>query len=83
LRWTPEQIGAAVGAANGSVEEIDAVSTEEIADAEDRLSDFDANDPADAREQEIELRNDTIDELVDQAQEFSDEGIDTDGHDRG
>jgi N utilization substance protein A len=43
----------------------------------------DANDAADAREAGIELNNDTVDQLVAETQEVSDEGIDTDGHDRG
>ena len=80
---TPEEILAAEAASAGSIEEVDEVSTEDIAAAEDRLSENDANDSNDAREAEIELRNDTMDELVDQAQEFSDEGIDSDDHDRG
>ena len=80
---TPEEILAAEAAATGSIEEVDEVSTEDIAAAEERLSDSDANDPADAREAEIEQRNDTVDELVDQAQEVSEETIDSDDHDRG
>ena len=36
----------------------------------------------DAREAGIELDNDTVDELVDQAQEVSDEGIDDGERDR-
>jgi len=60
----------------GSAEEIDDFSTEDIIDAEDRLSANDANDDSDARESIIEMDNDTIDELVDQAQEHSEEGID-------
>ena len=40
------------------------------------------NDAADAREERIEMRNDSIDRLVDDAQDYSDEGIDSDGHDR-
>ena len=43
----------------------------------------DANDDADAREEQIELQNDEVDNLAAQANEVSDEGIDTDGHDRG
>ena len=73
---TPEEIIAAQAAESGSAEEIDEFSTEDIADAEDILSDNDANDANDAREAGIEMDNDTIDELVDQAQETSDEGID-------
>jgi len=73
---TPEEIIAAEGAEAGSVEEINDFSTEDIASAEDALSDIDANDASDAREAGIELDNDTVDELVDQAQESSSEGID-------
>jgi N utilization substance protein A len=76
MSHTPEEIIAAEGAESGSVEEINALSTEDIAAAEDALSDDDANDASDAREAGIELDNDTIDELVDQAQENSSEGID-------
>ena len=47
-----------------------------------RSSDIDANDANDAREAGIELDNDTVDELVDQAQEVSDEGIDDGERDR-
>jgi N utilization substance protein A len=76
MSHTPEEIIAAEGAESGSVEEINVLSTEDIAAAEDHLSDDDANDSNDAREASIELDNDTIDELVDQAQENSSEGID-------
>jgi transcription termination/antitermination protein NusA len=79
---TPEEILAAEGEANGEVTEVDEFSTEDIAAAEDAISSSDANDAADAREEAIELDNDTVDTLVDEAQEFSDEGID-DGQDRG
>jgi N utilization substance protein A len=83
MTHTPEEILAAEAAAAGGAREIDELSTEDIADAEDALSESDANDDADAREEAIETDNDTIDELVDEAQEVSDEGIDTDGHERG
>jgi N utilization substance protein A len=79
MSHTPEEIIAAEGAEGaeaGSVEEVDTLSTEDIAAAEDILSANDANDSNDAREAGIELDNDTIDELVDQAQENSSEGID-------
>jgi N utilization substance protein A len=76
MSLTPEEIIAAEGTEAGSVEEINALSTEDIAEAEDELSDADANDASDAREAGIEMDNDTIDELVDQAQEHSEEGID-------
>ena len=58
-----------------------AISTEEIGEAEESISD--AFSDADARAEKIELQNDAVDELANQAQEISDEGIDGDGHDRG
>ena len=73
---TPEEILAEQAANAGSAEEISEFSTEDIAAAEDELSLIDANDDNDAREAGIELDNDTLDELVDQTQEVSDEGID-------
>lgn len=80
---TPEEILASQAADAESAQEISEFSTEDIIDAEDRLSSIDANDDSDAREAGIELDNDTVDELVDQAQESSDEGIDNDRSDRG
>ncbi len=79
---TPEEILAGRAADAGSAEEVSAFSTEDIAEAEDESSDIDANDDNDAREAGIELDNDTVDELVDQAQEVSDEGIDDVERDR-
>jgi transcription termination/antitermination protein NusA len=79
---TPEEILADRAARSGEAEEVNDFSTEDIAAVEDAISDSDANDANDAREEGIELDNDTVDELVDQAQEFSDEGID-EGRDRG
>jgi N utilization substance protein A len=76
MSHSPEEILADEAAMAGGVEEIDAFSTEDIVDAEDRLSANDANDDNDAREAVIEMDNDTVDELVDQAQENSEEGID-------
>jgi N utilization substance protein A len=80
---SPEEILAGQAADAGSAEEISEFSTEDIAAVEDELSSSDANDANDAREADIELENDTVDELVEQAQEVSDEGIDNSGHDRG
>jgi N utilization substance protein A len=74
---TPEEILAAEAAAAGGARELDEFSTEDIAEAEDALSESDANDDADAREEAIEADNDTVDELVDEAQEVSGEGIDS------
>ena len=79
---TPEEILAAEAGDGSEATEISELSTEDIADAEDALSRSDANDSADAREERIEMDNDTVDTLVDDAQDYSDEGIDTDGHDR-
>jgi N utilization substance protein A len=73
---TPEQIISEEAADAGEVEEVDEVSTEDIASVEDELSTIDANDENDAREEGIELENDTVDQLVEEAQEVSDEGID-------
>jgi len=73
---TPEEILAEQAADAGSAEEISDFSAEDLVDVEDELSSIDANDESDAREAFIELNNDTVDELVDQAQEVSDEGID-------
>jgi N utilization substance protein A len=79
---SPEEILAGQAADAGSAEEVNEFSTEDIAEAEDESSDIDANDDNDAREAGIELDNDTVDELVDQAQEVSDEGIDDGERDR-
>ena len=79
---TPEELLAA-DADQGEAEELKGLSTEDIADAEELESASDAFSDADAREEQIELQNDAIDELANQAQEISDEGIDGDGHDRG
>ena len=79
---SPEEILAGQAADAGSAEEVSEFSTEDIAEAEDESSDIDANDENDAREAGIELDNDTVDELVDQAQEVSDEGIDDVERDR-
>ncbi len=78
---TPEEILAAQAGNGGEAYEVDDISTEELAAREDRMSD--ANDDADAREEMIETDNDTLDTLVDEAQDSSDEGIDSDTHDNG
>ena len=68
-------------------EEIEDISTEDIAAVEDEESASDAFTDADRREEGIELDNDAIDSLVDQSQEVSDETADiaetTDDHHRG
>jgi N utilization substance protein A len=83
LEKSPEEILAADGNAVGEVEEVRGLSTEEIADAEEAGSASDAFSDADAREEAIELDNDSVDSLVNESQEVSDEGIDNDGNDRG
>jgi len=79
---TPEEILAEKAAAAGTAEEVSEFSAEDIAEVEDEISAIDANDENDAREAGIELDNDTVDELVEQAQEVSDEGIDDGERDR-
>jgi N utilization substance protein A len=81
MEKTPEEILAAE-AANGRAQEVGGLSAEDLAAAEDEASDSDAFSDADAREERIELNNDTVDTLVDEAQEVSDEGVE-DGRDRG
>ena len=87
---TPEEILANERATLDPLEtseEIQDISTEDIADEENLESNFDGFSDADNRESQIELDNDSIDELVNDSQEFSDETTDiaetTDGHDRG
>jgi transcription termination/antitermination protein NusA len=81
MEKTPEAI-LAEEAGIGTAEEVSNLSTEDIADLEDAESDTDAFSEADAREERIELDNDSVDTLVNDSQEVSDEGID-DGNDRG
>jgi N utilization substance protein A len=82
MEKTPEAI-LAEEAGSGKAQEVGDVSTEDIETAEDAGSDSDAFSDADAREEKIELDNDSVDSLVNESQEVSDEGIDSDGHDRG
>ena len=82
MEKTPEAILAAE-AGSGKAVEINDLSTEDIETAEDAGSDTDAFSDADAREEKIELDNDSVDSLVNESQEVSDEGIDSDGSDRG
>ncbi|ADV83951.1 transcription termination factor NusA [Terriglobus saanensis] len=80
---TPEEIFAAENAGTGNVPiEVDE-STEDILDEEDRASNEDGFSDADNREGDIELDNQTMDDLVAESQEISDETIDSDEHDRG
>jgi N utilization substance protein A len=77
---TPEEVLAErVGTAD--VEEVANLSAEELAEIEDLNSANDGYSDADNREARIELENDATDELVNESQEVSDEGID--GNDRG
>src|SRR5712672_894749 len=80
MEKTPEAILAEEAGA-GRAKEVNTVSTEDIADFEDTSSGNDAFSEADAREERIELDNDTVDTLVNDSQELSDEGID-DGNER-
>src|SRR5271155_537785 len=81
MEKTPEAI-LAEEAGSGTAKEITTLSTEDIADLEEAGSTSDAFSENDAREERIELDNDTVDTLVNDTQEVSDEGID-DGNDRG
>ena len=81
MEKTPEAI-LAEEAGIGRAKEVNDISTEDIAEREDETSGIDAFSEADAREERIELDNDTVDTLVNDSQEVSDEGID-DGNDRG
>jgi N utilization substance protein A len=81
MEKTPEAI-LAEEAGNGRAKEINTLHTEDIADLEEAESTTDAFSENDAREEQIELNNDTVDTLVNDSQEVSDEGID-DGNDRG
>jgi len=62
------------------VEEEDDTTTDDL--IEDEESRTDAYSDADAREEMIELENDTLDTLVDESQDVSTEGIDQDGWNR-
>ncbi len=79
---TPEELLAEDAAEFGEAQELNSLSTDDLVDAEERASMSDANDEADAREERIETDNDTIDTLVADSQEVSDEGIDDAGHER-
>jgi transcription termination/antitermination protein NusA len=81
MEKTPEAI-LAEEAGIGTAEEVSNLSAEDIADSEEIDSVSDAFSDADAREEQIELDNDSVDSLVNESQENSDEGID-DGNDRG
>ena len=80
---TPEEILAEAAAAGEPPVELNSLSTEDVVDAEEAESASDANDDADRREEQIEMDNDTIDSLVADSQEVSDETVDADEHDRG
>jgi transcription termination/antitermination protein NusA len=82
MEKTPEAI-LAEEAGSGTAQEVGDLSTEDIETVEDADSESDAFSDADAREEKIELDNDSVDSLVNESQEVSDEGIDSDGHDRG
>jgi N utilization substance protein A len=79
----PEEILAAEADPDGEAREVRGKSTEAIAEAEEAESESDAVSEADAREEAIEQENDAVDTLVDESQEVSDEGVETDGNKRG
>ena len=79
---TPEELLAEDAGDFFEAQELNGVSTEDLAAAEDRDSMSDANDDADRREEQIETDNDTVDTLVADSQELSNEGIDDAGHQR-
>src|SRR5664280_1142728 len=79
----PEEILAAEADPDGEAREVRDMSTEAIAEAEETESESDAVSEADAREEAIEQENDAVDTLVDESQEVSDEGVETDGNKRG
>jgi len=83
---TPEEILAEQAGA-GEAEEVATLSTEDIAAIEELNSSSDGFSDADNREAMIERNNDAVDELANQSQEVSEEGIDpvvgSEGHDRG
>jgi N utilization substance protein A len=75
---TPEEILAADAAENGGASQVHDVSSEDIAEAEDAISASDANDDADAREEQIELDNEAVDQLVAESEDVSGEGAEDD-----
>jgi N utilization substance protein A len=79
---TPEEILAEEAATSDGAAEVVNLSTEDIAALEEIESASDGYSDADIREERIELNNDAVDELANQSQEVSEEGID-EGHDRG
>ena len=74
--------GAPTGEA-GAIAAARELSVDAIADAEEAESESDAVSDADAREEKIERQNDAVDSLVNESQEVSDEGVETDGHEHG
>ena len=75
MEKTPEEI-LSEQAGLGDVEEVAGISTEDIEAAEDAESVNDGYSDADRREEQIELANDGVDELVNESEEVSNEGID-------
>jgi N utilization substance protein A len=79
---TPEEILAEAAALGEPPVYVEDISAEDLAAQEEVDSAYDANDDADRREERIETDNDTVDTLVDNTQEFSDEGVSDEGHQR-
>ena len=78
MQKTPEELLAAQRGLSDGPEEVDTISTEDIAAMEEAQSLNDGYTDADRREERIEMDNDTIDSLVDQTQESTGEGINDD-----
>jgi transcription termination/antitermination protein NusA len=69
-------IEAIIAREAGYVAVDDDFTEDELIERENEESSSDAYTDADAREERIELENDTIDTLVDESQDVSSEGID-------
>jgi N utilization substance protein A len=69
-------IEAIIAGENGEGEAREDFSEDEFIEDENEESSSDAYTDADAREELIEMQNDTIDTLVDESQDVSSEGID-------
>jgi N utilization substance protein A len=71
-----KKIAAIIARENGEGEARKNFAEDEFIEEENEKSSSDAYTDADAREELIEMRNDSIDTLVDESQDVSSEGID-------
>jgi len=71
-----KKIEAIIARENGEGEAQENFAEDEFIEEENEESSSDAYTDADAREELIEMRNDSIDTLVDESQDVSSEGID-------